>query len=278
MQFNNLQEAQRYIESFRDPIERQIAEATLFRGAAIPPPQEHIVVLLHGMNTHAEWQEALAEPIRNEPALIPKVIGYGNFNPIKFWIPLLFRPGRVKKVLTDLEGIRARHPHAHISIVAHSFGTYIVSKILGRASKLRLHRILLCGSIIDTDYNWAAVSQQFTEPVINDIGRRDMWPSRAKSSTWGFGDSGVIGFQNSLVRDRHFLYEHSGFLNVKHMQKYWLPYLIDGRVVASKYTRRRKPMGLRERFGRWFPMKYVIVSLLALGAIAIVRCVASLLD
>jgi hypothetical protein len=259
MQFNNLQEIQQYLQTFSDPIERQIAEANLFRGVT-PPARKHIVVLLHGMNTNAEWQEVLAESMRNEPSIEPTVVGYNNFNPLKFWMPFYFRAARVNKVLTDLRGIRDREPNADISIVAHSFGTYIVCRILMLAGDFRFHRILLCGSIINTDYDWSAVSSQFSRPVINDIGRRDIWPSIAKSITWGFGNSGFIGFQNSLVRDRHFIYGHSDFLEIKHMRRYWLPYLLDGRVVPSKYSRRRKKMGIWESFIRWLPIKYPIVG------------------
>lgn len=261
MQFNTLLEFQQYLQSFRDAGEREMAEMAAQLGDLVrPAARKHIVVLLHGMNTNAEWQEALAEPMRLETNLVPMVVGYGNFSPVKFWFPFFYRGGRIKKVLTDLRGIRDRNPDADISIVAHSFGTYVVSKILALATELKFHRILFCGSIVDTDYDWTAVSQQFTEPVINDVGRRDIWPSMAKGSTWGFGDSGTIGFQHSLVRDRHFTYGHSGFLDVSHMRKYWLPYLLDGRVVGSRYSTRRKKMGFLELIGRGVPYKYVIVA------------------
>ncbi|MEO7495972.1 MAG: alpha/beta hydrolase [Massilia sp.] len=257
MQFQSLQELQRHLQSFNDPAERRIAEAATFFTSSNLPYRKHLVVFLHGMNTNAEWQEALAEPIRNSAHIEPVVVGYGNFHPLKFGIPFFFRQQRIKKVLTDLRGIRKRNPNADISIVAHSFGTYIVSRILAACSDVKFHRILLCGAIIDTDFDWFSVSAQFNEPVVNDIGRRDIWPSMAKSWSWGFGNSGCIGFQNSLVRDRHFTYEHSGFLNVKHMQKYWLPYLLDGRVVSSRYSAKRSAMGLGERVLRAFSWRHI---------------------
>jgi pimeloyl-ACP methyl ester carboxylesterase len=270
MEFKNLQEAQQHLQTFSDPGERAVAEANLFRGASVPATaKKHIVVLLHGMNTNAEWQEAIAESMRNSPELEPTVVGYGNFNPLKFFVPYIFRRGRIKKVLTDLRGIRARNPDADISIVAHSFGTYIVAKILAANSDVKLHRILLCGAIVDTDYDWSAVSERFSEPVVNDIGRRDIYPSLAKSWSWGLGNSGCIGFQNSLVRDRHFMYGHSGFLNVRHMHKFWLPYLIDGKVVSSRYSRLRKTMGLKERALRALSWRYI--ALFGAGGWALVH-------
>jgi hypothetical protein len=271
MQFDSLQAYQEHLRSFSDPNEREIAEISVFLGTRVQPsPRKHIVVLLHGMNTNAEWQEALAEPMRTETELEPKVVGYGNFHPLKFWSPFFFREGRVRKVLADLRGLRERNPDANISIVAHSFGTHIVAKIVRMASDLKFHRILLCGSIVASDYNWARVGSRFNEPVVNDIGRRDIWPSMAKSCTWGLGDSGCIGFQNSLVRDRHFTYGHSGFLNVHHMRQFWLPYLLDGRVITPRFNLKRKPMGLRERIYRGFPYKYIIVLIVGLLTTGIV--------
>jgi pimeloyl-ACP methyl ester carboxylesterase len=257
MQFESLQELQRHLESFSDPGERRIAEAAMFLASANIPQQKHIVVLLHGMNTNAEWQEALAEAMRNSSHIEPCVVGYGNFHPVKFWVPYLFRRGRIDKVLTDLRGIRKRNPDADISIVAHSFGTYILAKVLTSYSEIKFHRILLCGSIVASDFDWSAVADRFRDPVINDIGRRDIWPSMAKSWSWDFGNSGCIGFQNSLVRDRHFTYGHSGFLNVAHMQKFWMPYLLDGRVVPSRYSSKRRQMGWKEKSLRAFSWKYL---------------------
>lgn len=268
MNFNSLQELQLHLQSFSDPDERRIAETAAFLKSASMPQRKHIVVLLHGMNTNAEWQEALAEPIRNSTHIEPLVVGYGNFHPVKFAVPFIFRRGRIKKVVTDLRGIRNRNKEADISIVAHSFGTFILSKILAANIDVKFHRILLCAAIVDTDYDWAAVSDQFKEPVINDIGRRDIWPSMAKSWSWGFGNSGCIGFQNSLVRDRHFTYGHSGFLNVKHMRKFWLPYLLDGKVVPSRYTRVRKTMGWGEKALRSFSWSSLVLILVVYLAVS----------
>src|SRR5450830_850704 len=261
----SLEEAQQYLSTFSDPVERRIAEEAIFNASfGANDEQKHILVLLHGMNTYAEWQEILAEPLRNQTNLEPLIVGYGNFHPLKFFLPALFRKGRIQVVLNDLRGIRQRHPEARISIVAHSFGTYIISKILLAAPELRFHRLVLCGAIIPNDYNWAAVTDRLSWPVVNDIGRRDIWPSLARSWSWGYGDSGAVGFKNSAVRDRYFPIGHSDFLNIKHMKKYWLPYLIDGQIVQTKLTIARERMGFLERAARGFGWGKLILTGLAL--------------
>lgn len=255
----SLQELQRQLESFKDPKERAIAEDAFFNARAFSEPSsKQIVVLLHGMNTNAEWQEALAEPIRNETNIEPLVVGYGNFHPVKFWIPLIFRRGRIERVKRDLLGIRKRNPDAQISIVAHSFGTYVLANILRQTPELKFHRVILCGAIVSSDYDWSSVAERVSIPVVNDIGRFDIWPSMAKSWSWGYGDSGCVGFKHSVVRDRHFEYRHSDFMSVQHMRDYWLPYLVDGRVVSSPYTLRRTSMGLREQMLRGASWRHII--------------------
>lgn len=259
--FSSLQKLRQHIGEFRDPIEREMAEALLFQGArsAAAETKKHILVLLHGMNTYAEWQEVLAEPIRNETNIEPAVVGYGNFHPVKFFMPGRYRQKRIDVVLRDLTGLRASNPNADISIVAHSFGSYIFSKIIEKSAEIKFHRVILCGSVVETDYNWAAVSRRMTAPVVNDIGRWDYWPSLAKSWSWGYGDSGSLGFKNSFVRDRYYDFGHSDFLNVEHMKNYWLPYLIDGRVVSSPYTNERPKIQGIERVVRDFSWFYLLL-------------------
>ena len=261
-----LRELQLQISSFDDPKERAIAEDAFFNSyASSIAPKKQIVVLLHGMNTNAEWQEALAEPIRNETSLEPLVVGYGNFHPVKFFIPLIYRIGRIQRVRRDLLGIQERNPGTQISIVAHSFGTYVLTNILRTTPELKFHRVILCGSIVCTDYDWTAVANRISIPVVNDIGRHDIWPSMAKSWSWGYGDSGAVGFKHSVVRDRHFEYHHSEFMTVDHMRSYWLPYLIDGRIAPSSFTSQRTPMKFVERTIRSASWRHVII----IGATAV---------
>lgn len=229
-----------------------------------PPAAKQVVILLHGMNTNAEWQEALAEPIRNETDIEPLVVGYGNFHLVKFFIPWIFRVGRINRVKADLLGIKKRYPGAKISIVAHSFGTYVLANILRSTPELKFHRVIQCGAIVSTDYDWSSVAERVSVPVINDVGRFDIWPSMAKSWSWGYGDSGCVGFKHSAVRDRHFEYGHSDFMTLDHMRNFWLPYLVDGRVVSSLYSLSRAPMKIGERFLRGMSWKYILL-LIALG-------------
>jgi len=227
---------QERIRSYSDPREREIAEASHLLGgpANIDSDRQHILVFLHGMNTYADWQEILSEPIRNLTNLKPIPLGYGNVHPVKFLLPFPYRQSRLKIVYRELNDLREDNPDADISVVAHSFGTYLLSKTLLKSPKLKLKHVILCGSILDSDFDWNLIKNQFLSPVINDVGVRDPWPSLAKNWSVGYGDSGSFGFKKGRTVDRFFDLDHSGFLNYEHAKDFWLPLLVDGRVIPSR--------------------------------------------
>ena len=231
----SLKSLQDSIRSFSDPREREIAEASMLPGgtATVNSERKHILVFLHGMNTYADWQEMLSEPIRNLTNLTPLPLGYGNVHPIKFLLPFPYRQSRLKIVHRELNALREDNAEADISIVAHSFGTHLLTKTLLKSPSLKLKHVILCGSIIDSDFNWNALKTQFCSPIVNDIGMRDPWPSLAKGWSLGYGDSGSFGFKKGRTIDRFFDLDHSGFLNYDHAKEFWLPLLVDGRVVPS---------------------------------------------
>jgi pimeloyl-ACP methyl ester carboxylesterase len=263
------------LAALADPRERAIAEAAFFFGVKAQLEPEHVVVLVHGINTDAEWQEALADQIRTECGLNTYVIGYGNYNPVHFLWPYWdMRTGPIERVIGQLRVIRAEKPGARISVIAHSFGTYIMSKILSECADLSFHRIQLCGAVVEAQFKWELVRGKFTQ-LVNDVGTRDVWPILAKQSTWGYGDGGAFGFKNTVCHDRHFNYEHSDFMTPEHFSKFWKPYLVDGEIVTSSWTKQRKAAGWKVKLLRMLPAKYFLwwliiplVTLLIGGGVA----------
>jgi pimeloyl-ACP methyl ester carboxylesterase len=245
--------------------ERVVAEFAFFMGAKSITDGEHILVLIHGINTDAEWQEALADYIRSQWGMDPYVVGYGNFNPVAFLWPYWdTRIDRINYVVEQLRALRAEKPNAKISIIAHSFGTYIMSEILSTCSDLVFHRILFCGAVVKASYKWQQVSARFTQ-VVNDVGTKDIWPILARRSTWIYGDSGAFGFKNVKCRDRHFDFAHSDFLRMEHAGKYWKPFLLDGEIVPSEWTQRRQASGFLIKVLRYTPLNYFLWIILTPG-------------
>lgn len=229
--------------------------------------KEHLVLLIHGIRTHAWWQgevKALIEENTNAHVIPLK---YGKFDLLRFWCPLnICRRGPIDRLHKELRSAIKLHNGGRITIIAHSYGTYALSHILLKHDDIQLHRIILCGSIIPTDFPWTRVAPQLTanqmrKSVINDCGTRDVWPVLAAATTWGYGSSGTHGFGSVQISDRVHVMPHSGYFNKAFVRKYWLPFIKNGDIIPSDAERRG------ESTKWWFsllelPYKWAMVILL----------------
>jgi len=203
----------------------------------IPP---HVVVLVHGIRTQASWAEMVSN-VLSELAEVDHIIPirYGYFHIFRFLTPVFTRTGPIRKIARELRDIRKQYPAARISVVAHSFGTYAMSKILDNETDIVLDRLILCGCIIPQDFRWDKIADQVHSQILNDCGTRDVLPILAKSATWGFGPSGTFGFGTSRVRDRFHRFSHSDFFNADFVTEYWVPYIRDGTIKHSEWDIQR---------------------------------------
>lgn len=209
---------------------------------------EHIVLLLHGIRTQAEWVSKAASILNAECNITAKPIKYGYFDLVRFLLPIpYFRNKAIERIASLINDAFSGNPK-HVSIIAHSFGTYILSRILQQNPYIRFHRTILCGGIIPEHYEWANVTHKLetdTEKhwhAINDCGMRDIWPVMAKTATWGFGPSGRFGFGHTRVKDRYFNFGHSDFFQENFIIKYWVPYLCHGTIVEGNLDRATTPL------------------------------------
>lgn len=235
--------AREFVASIDDPSLKRQAIAQVLLPSLLPPepPKPKVVLLVHGILTTGEWQHKLEYALKiadPEVEIYPVTPGYVDL--FRFLWPWGTREKHIRKIESDLRAVKAKHPTAEIMVVAHSFGTYIVTEILKRCPDISLDRLILCGAIVRRDYNWHRIAPQLKGArVVNDIGCRDIWPLFAKQVTTGYGDSGRFGFGTIPVFDRYFKYKHSQFFRPLHFRKYWVPYLTRGQIVSSPYSRRR---------------------------------------
>jgi pimeloyl-ACP methyl ester carboxylesterase len=177
---------------------------------------------------------------------------------------------RVEQLIRDtlsLDGITA------VSVIGHSFGTWIFSRILMRCTDIRFRRVILCGNVIPDHFQWDRYKAQIGDSpdghgyVVNDCGIRDIWPVLAKSITWGYGSSGRFGFGHPRVADRFHNLGHSDFLTREFIQKYWIPFLKDGQILP----------GLRDRptTSWWLSLitvlglKYIVLTVLTVVLVTV---------
>ena len=198
--------------------------------------RSHSVVLVHGIRTAAGWREAIGNELEKaDSSLTPMAIGYEFFDVVRFLTPIgPWRRAAAETVWTKMKSVYDNPNIERVSIIAHSFGTWIVAHIMA-THPVKFHRVILCGSVLDTCYDWNRVHQKIEAPIfknfpnvkiVNDCGTEDLWPVFAKFATWGYGVAGRWGFQHALVKDRfHDTFKHSDFFKPGFATQHWIPVL-----------------------------------------------------
>ncbi|GLO54759.1 hypothetical protein PPUJ20066_07950 [Pseudomonas putida] len=201
---------------------------------ALDTKESHIIILIHGIHTNGSWQQDVQEQMDGVPHLRVQKVGYELVTGLQF--AFLSRSSAIKKVLHEIRTIKREEPIAKLSIIAHSFGTYITSKIIATQADLRFEKIITCGSVMPRDYNWVKHAPYARHgDIINDVGTNDWWPIAANCFSLGYGASGNQGFQSAAVVDRYFEYGHSDFFEPEndHIRKFWRPIFEKGSIPAS---------------------------------------------
>ena len=188
-------------------------------------PQKPLVILVHGIRDFARWQATIADTLK-KAGFDVEPTNYGRMNLLEFLVPIpYFRKRAVARVWDQIQYAQSLHPGAELSILAHSFGTYIVAHILQNKS-LRADKIIFCGSVLPFDFPFKNINDRFDAPVLNEVGTADVWPAVAESVTTGYGSAGTYGFRTPGVKDRfHNGARHGYFLSREFCAKFWIPFL-----------------------------------------------------
>jgi pimeloyl-ACP methyl ester carboxylesterase len=264
-----LEEISSYLDAIKKPKDREMAiRATLIALEMGKEVQEKtIVVLIHGIRTFAEWQDKVKNEFSQDLNITVIAIGYDYFDLLRFWCPWYFRNAPIRRVEQQLRNITSENSHAKLVVVAHSFGTYIISKILKSSPDIRIERLLLCGSIIKTDWRWDLVPQR-PKLILNDVGDRDIFPVLAKATSWGYGASGTFGFKAQEVNDRFHHCKHSDFFELDHIKNYWVPFLKEAHIAQSDYSASRIQPSKIIKIVNVVPLKSLLAGLVVLGMMA----------
>jgi pimeloyl-ACP methyl ester carboxylesterase len=215
------------------------------------------VLTLHGISSDGAWQDRLGAILAPHFEHIP--LRYYEFR-TKGPLKVAFDMGRTEKALAELLGQYERAtaddpepPH----LVAHSFGTKLVSDLLAKFSFVRFDRIVFVGSVLSEQFPWdkllKAVPPSFRS-LRNEVGGRDLVAELACLAApirRGLGKAGQVGFRGSRVHTLSSPFEpcpkcqgyheevngsgvhnvhlerygHSdAFLSRRHAEELWLPY------------------------------------------------------
>jgi pimeloyl-ACP methyl ester carboxylesterase len=141
--------------------------------------------------------------------------------------------------------MKKKNLDAKISILAHSFGSYIVAEMIASKPSVSVHRVVFCGSIVPYNHPFLhQIGNRITDCVVNDIGTRDVWPALANSVSTGYGDTGTYGFRcHPKVTDRWFKgLKHSDFFeDVEFCKENWIPFFKRGEEWLDSDDAKKSP-------------------------------------
>src|SRR4051812_17518406 len=128
--------------------------------------RQHVVILIHGIKDFAVWQDEVTTGLKtyasanfDDETLVVKSLGYGYFDALRFLAPVpYFRNSATEEVYTQIKAIRKDYPNALISVICHSFGTYVIGRILITKFESAFYKIILTGSIQSRRYPWFVFS------------------------------------------------------------------------------------------------------------------------
>jgi hypothetical protein len=246
------------------------------RAAPVPKKQEHVVLLIHGIRTHAQWVGMVKATLEHESDLSVEPIPYGSFSLYRFLLPGPTRCGPANIVGKYINDVRERgenllksvNERRLISVIAHSFGTYCLFRVLEQQPNISLHRVILCGSVLPQHIDLARYKGQLgSNKLLNECGDRDPWPVLAKAGTWGYRSSGTFGLFGERVVNRFHRYAHSDCFDAEFVNSMWKPFLEHGEVTPSKWDvlRSRHPNPWWISFFGWFPLKSTVLMMVLLA-------------
>jgi hypothetical protein len=207
-----------------------------------PDTHSQLVITLHGIRTRGAWQKDLDTEL-GKAQLVPTALDYGFFRATKMLIPAL-RRRQVDWFLEQYTHIRAENGNVRPSVVAHSFGTFLVASAMERYQEVEFDHVIFCGSIVSREFAWSTyVGSGRVRRLLNDCGERDRWVRLAAWVIREAGASGALGFEDKpkplVVERRHPQFSHSDFFYRLNFQKNWIPFLKGGDPQESVLSEKR---------------------------------------
>jgi TIR domain len=230
-----------------------------------------LVILLHGIMTRAEWLTSIRSLLEDDDVTVVEPCGYGFFSALGLWFPFVFRQLPISVVESKLRDAISRHEseRREIIVIAHSYGTYILSQILRSSPDIEVDRVLFCGSIVRENYRWDQLPNR-PDQVVNEAGSRDIWPILAKSCSWGYGTTGTFGFLGFGVEDRFHNLSHSDFFKTGFAERFWKPWVHDNVLTRTEFEKgHRPPTPLWESVLAWLPLQWIGTLALAITLAAV---------
>lgn len=172
---------------------------------------KRVVITIHGIRTRGTWQKNLATVLAKND-MVPHPLDYGRLGVLGFLTPCV-RESKLDWFHREYDRIRSQEKVKRPSVIAHSFGTYLVAELLSNYPEVKFDKIIFAGGIAPKDFDW---KKRFDNGqvlhVLNEVATKDIWPAVAKVVIPRAGCSGSAGFcsQISEVEQHFYPVRHSG--------------------------------------------------------------------
>ena len=178
----------------------------------------NVIVTIHGIRK-GDTMKALRGLIKRDECFSDYVIetlDYGYVYAIVNYIPIL-RSITAKLVASFLHRIQYQYPHANVTVLAHSNGTWAIGRALETWKEKspffyihKLQKLLLFGSVLKRNFDWNRFENI---EVTNFVSANDKVVLFAKPF-YGMGWSGRYGFKTDAPNLRQIQIDtgHTGFL------------------------------------------------------------------
>lgn len=174
-------------------------------------------VVIHGMNTRGSWQEDLVWRLSNLYRYSIPVYVY-EYGLVRIGVTLGFLQRlKVKKLVKQLRNISRiadhQNPGRRPDVIAHSFGTWLISHALKEHPELRIGRLILLGSIVRPDFDWKKLlDNEQVEGILNHTAGKDIPVKISQLFIPDSGPGGEVGFlSEEVINIKSPEFGHSGY-------------------------------------------------------------------
>ena len=197
-----------------------------------------ILVSVHGLLSRAEWNFDIA-PIASSNGWI--------FAPYVYSAPrrLLVCPAKRKETIEHFRAwvfdISKRYSEysPNLSIIAHSYGTFLVGRYLVGFDNLpvNINSVILTGSILNCKYDWINIfKENKVGRVLNLYSPNDFWVKRMPDTKYKtflgmdsmFGQAGYRGFECKhpyFFQRQLDILDHNNSIKRDIFESVWMPFL-----------------------------------------------------
>lgn len=228
----------------------QVSVLLRSKQASVKLYSDKLLISIHGIRTYGQWQIKLNEEIKKYSREYDFIeMKYGYFDILSFCIPY-FRQKKYKKISSRLRSIISKNKDKEITIIAHSFGTFIVSYALSSMClDNKIKNTILCASPLPTDFDISHIIDS-SEMTVNECGVNDVVLLAANVAVLGLGDAGRKGFDldnsskfiNRYHKGGHSLYFLNSLDSVSFVEKNWLPIILSN-TYPTRIDVRRNYLG-----------------------------------